>query len=37
MARLFSRIDHDQKGYITMDDIHDYYERRAAARRQTDG
>jgi hypothetical protein len=31
MARLFDTIDRDHKGYMTMDDIHNYYEARRAA------
>ncbi|GAN78246.1 EF-hand domain-containing protein [Acidisphaera rubrifaciens] len=33
MAYLFDRIDRDRKGYITMADIHAYYEAKRAARR----
>jgi hypothetical protein len=32
MARLFDAIDRDHKGYLTMDDIHAYYEAKRAAR-----
>ncbi len=32
MARLFDAIDRDHKGYMTMEDIHNYYEARRAAR-----
>ena len=32
MAYLFDRIDRDRKGYITMADIHAYYEAKRAAR-----
>ena len=32
MAYLFDRIDRDRKGYITMADIHAYYEAKRGAR-----
>ena len=35
VAKNFAAIDKDNKGYVTLTDIHDYYKAQRAARRQT--
>jgi Ca2+-binding EF-hand superfamily protein len=35
VAKTFTVIDKDNKGYVTLTDIQDYYKAQRAARRQT--
>ena len=35
VARHFATIDHDKKGYVTLDDVRSYYKMRRALHRST--